>query len=102
MGVRSSYVWGLVLLRLGVSFLTFGGYIFTFGGLVILTFGVGFLRLVVRNFYVWWLVFLRLGVNFLTFKVPITEFFFIFSYESKRHPKNFSEKIFRFALDTNF
>ena len=54
-GVTNSYVVGLVFLRLGVSIFGFG--------LVILTFGVFFLRLGVRASYVCWLVFLRLGIR---------------------------------------
>ena len=43
-------------------------------------------------------MFNRLVSKRFTFKVPLTEFFFfIFSSESKHHPKIFSEKIFRFA-----
>ena len=34
LGVRDSYVEGLVLLRLGVRILTFGGWFSLFGGLV--------------------------------------------------------------------
>ena len=53
--VSSSYVWGLVFLRLVVSFLTFGGY---FSYVLVVS---NSYVLVVSNSYVWGLVFLRFG-----------------------------------------
>ena len=58
--VSNSYVWGLVFFRLGVRFLTFGGY-FSY------VWGLAFLFLLVWNSYVWGFLFLRLEISFLTF-----------------------------------
>ena len=79
MGVSKSYVFWLVLLRLGVrDSYVWGLAVFTFRGYKFLRFGVScpmfrvtdsyfrglvFLRLEVRYSYVWRLVFLRLGVS---------------------------------------
>ena len=73
--VKDSYVWVLLFLRLGVSFLTFGGLYF-------LRLGFVFLRFVVKDSYVWVLV-TWASQRETKLKIALRFFFFFSSFSHK-------------------